>query len=142
MNYLILVSHGELAGGMHTAVKMMCGEREDVLSTSLKDGMSTDDFRKNFEQLLERVDLSTDKIYLIADIQGGSPFTTSVDVLANKGILNDSIVLSGMNLSMCVTASIMKDVLSNEDFVEQVLAEATGAIAHFTVSDANEDEEI
>ena len=36
MKYVIMVSHGEFAPGLHSAVKMMTGERDDVLSTSLK----------------------------------------------------------------------------------------------------------
>ena len=40
MKYVVMVSHGEFAPGLHSAVKMMTGDREDVLSTSLKDGMT------------------------------------------------------------------------------------------------------
>ena len=47
MKYVVMVSHGEFAPGLHSAVKMMTGDREDVLSTSLKDGMSADEFANN-----------------------------------------------------------------------------------------------
>ena len=35
MKYVVMVSHGEFAPGLHSAVKMMTGDRDDVLSTSL-----------------------------------------------------------------------------------------------------------
>ena len=53
MKYVVMVSHGEFAPGLHSAVKMMTGDREDVLSTSLKDGMSADEFASNFAELVK-----------------------------------------------------------------------------------------
>ena len=53
MKYVVMVSHGEFAPGLHSAVKMMTGDREDVLSTSLKDGMSADEFASNFAELIK-----------------------------------------------------------------------------------------
>ena len=47
MKYVIMVSHGEFAPGLHSAVKMMTGDRDDVLSTSLKADMSADQFAEN-----------------------------------------------------------------------------------------------
>ena len=48
MRYLILVSHGTFAPGLHNALGMMAGsDREDIRSTSLLDGMDVDTFRVN-----------------------------------------------------------------------------------------------
>ena len=53
MKYVVLVSHGEFAPGLHKAVNMLGGEdREDVLSTSLKNGMGADEFADNIRELL------------------------------------------------------------------------------------------
>ena len=142
MNYLVFVSHGELAPGMHTAVKMMCGEREDVLSTSLKDGMSTEEYRNNFTKIVEKFDVSNDNIVLLADIQGGSPFTIAAEVLGNMGFLDRTTLLCGMNLPMGVTACIMKDVLTGEELINTILSESRDAVTHFTVSANLEEEEI
>ena len=54
MRYVIMVSHGEFAPGLHSAVKMMTGSRDDVLSTSLREDMSADEFAENFRKLVER----------------------------------------------------------------------------------------
>ena len=54
MRYLILVSHGTFAPGLHNALGMMAGsDREDIRSTSLLDGMDVDTFRANFAELVE-----------------------------------------------------------------------------------------
>ena len=78
MRYLILVSHGTFAPGLHNALGMMAGsDREDIRSTSLLDGMDVDTFRVNFAELVK--DITTeDEIILTADIIGGSPLTTAL----------------------------------------------------------------
>ena len=48
MKYILLVSHGMMAPGLHNALGMLAGEgREDILSTSLKNGMGADEFAEN-----------------------------------------------------------------------------------------------
>ena len=42
MRYVIMVSHGEFAPGLHSAVKMMTGSRDDVLGTNLREDISAD----------------------------------------------------------------------------------------------------
>ena len=80
MKYVVMVSHGEFAPGLHSAVKMMTGDREDVLSTSLKDGMSADEFASNFAELVKDFK-ADDQVILLADILSGSPFTNALNVL-------------------------------------------------------------
>ena len=55
MKYVVMVSHGEFAPGLHSAVKMMTGNREDVLSTSLKEDMDADQFASNFSELVANI---------------------------------------------------------------------------------------
>ena len=94
MRYLILVSHGTFAPGLHNALGMMAGsDREDIRSTSLLDGMDVDTFRANFTELVGDI-TAEDEIILTADIIGGSPLTTALDVLTEK-------VLHCRNLISC-----------------------------------------
>ena len=87
MRYLILVSHGIFAPGLHNALGMIAGsDREDIRSTSLLDGMDVDTFRANFAELVGDI-TAEDEIILTADIIGGSPLTTALDVLTEKGLL-------------------------------------------------------
>ena len=43
MFYVLLVSRGEFAPGLHTAVKMISGDNSNVMSAGLKDGMGADE---------------------------------------------------------------------------------------------------
>ena len=48
MKYILLVSHGTMAHGIHSVLDMLVGEgREDILSTSLKNGMGADELAEN-----------------------------------------------------------------------------------------------
>ena len=142
MNYLILISHGELAQGVHSALKMMCGDHPEVMSTSLKDGEDVPVFKSKFEKLLENINFEVDTLVLCADIQGGSPFTTAVDVLNGLNALDKCTIFAGLNLPMAVTACIMKDNLSGDMLVATVLDEAKTAVSHFTLeAEVEEDED-
>ena len=105
MRYLILVSHGTFAPGLHNALGMMAGsDREDIRSTSLLDGMDVDTFRANFAELVQDI-TPEDEIILTADIIGGSPLTTALDVLTEKGLLGKTLAIGGMNLPLVLTAA-------------------------------------
>ena len=103
MRYLILVSHGTFAPGLHNALGMMAGsDREDIRSTSLLDGMDVDTFRANFAELVGDI-TPEDEIILTADIIGGSPLTTALDVLTEKGLLGKTLAIGGMTLPLVLT---------------------------------------
>lgn len=77
MKYVIMVSHGELAQDYIQQLKWWLEIVNDVLSTSLKDGMSADEFADNFRTLVKDITVE-DEIILLADISSsGSPFTNA-----------------------------------------------------------------
>ena len=141
MRYLILVSHGTFAPGLHNALGMMAGsDREDIRSTSLLDGMDVDTFRANFAELVGDI-TAEDEIILTADIIGGSPLTTALDVLTEKGLLARTLAIGGMNLPLVLTAAFA-DAETPLDVLEQELTgEAKDQIKRFALS-GDEDDDI
>lgn len=130
MKYVILISHGDFAGGLHSAVAMMTGDREDVLSTSLRAGESVDDFSSKFKALLQPI-TAQDEIILLCDILGGSPLTTALNDLSEQGLLERTLVMTGMNLPLAVTACVMKDNVDLPMLKDILLSEGQGAIQEF-----------
>lgn len=103
MCYLVLVSHGTLAEGMHSVLKMLGGDSPAVRHCCLEDGMGAEAFVENFKKTIE--DMSAeDEIVLMGDIQGGSPLTNAMNEIASAGMLPSTIVFAGMNLPMAMTA--------------------------------------
>lgn len=144
MRYVLLVSHGEFAPGLHKAIEMLAGSsREDVLSTSLKNGMGADEFADNVREILKDI-TEEDEIALFADIVGGSPLTTAANVIAEKGLLDRTVMVGGMNLPLVLSTILTKDFA--DDFKEHVrsamLAEAKEMIQEFTVAVEEESDDI
>lgn len=142
MKYVVLVSHGMFAPGLHNALGMLAGEnREDILSTSLENGMGADQFSENFRKLVSVVG-KEDEILLFADLLGGSPLTVSANVLAQEGLLSQATMFSGMNLPMVLTAAMMKDELSTEELKESLIPEAQDGIGEFRIDGLENDDDI
>ena len=141
MKYVVMVSHGEFAQGLRSAVRMMTGEREDMFSVSLKEDMGTNDFAEEFSKLAKNFG-DEDEVLLFSDILSGSPFTTSLDLLNQKGMLARTMVFTGMNMPMVLTAVLMKDNLEGEDLKEVILSEGRMAVTFFDINAVKEEEEI
>ena len=141
MRYLILVSHGTFAPGLHNALGMMAGsDREDIRSTSLLDGMDVDTFRANFAELVGDI-TAEDEIILTADIIGGSPLTTALDVLTEKGLLGKTLAIGGMNLPLVLTAAFADADTPLEELEQELTGEAKDQIKRFALG-GDEDDDI
>lgn len=141
MRYLILVSHGTFAPGLHNALGMMAGsDREDIRSTSLLDGMDVDTFRANFAELVGDI-TAEDEIILTADIIGGSPMTTALDVLTEKGLLGKTLAIGGMNLPLVLTAAFADAETPLEELEQELTGEAKDQIKRFDLG-GDEDDDI
>lgn len=141
MRYLILVSHGTFAPGLHNALGMMAGsDREDIRSTSLLDGMDVDTFRANFAELVQDI-TPEDEIILTADIIGGSPLTTALDVLTEKGLLGKTLAIGGMNLPLVLTAAFEDAETPLEELEQELTGEAKDQIKRFDLG-GDEDDDI
>ncbi len=143
MKYLVLVSHGGLAAGVQSSLKMFAGDKTDqVIAVGLQEGESVDDFAVDFTQALAGLS-ADDSVLVLADIVGGSPLTTAASVLADTGKLDSAVILGGLNLTMGLTGLVMKDILDGKELAQAILSEATAALQEFeVVSDvADEDED-
>jgi PTS system N-acetylgalactosamine-specific IIA component len=132
MKYVVLVSHGVFAQGLQSAVLMMSGKRDDLLSTSLEDGMGTNEFSVRFKDLIKPIK-QDDEILLFSDILSGSPFTTSIEILNEHGLFDNTTVFAGMNMPMVLTAVLMKDNMEKQDMIDAVLSEGKAGVVQFIV---------
>ena len=141
MKYVVLVSHGEFAPGLHKAVNMLAGEeREDVLSTSLKNGMGADEFAEKVKSVLSVVG-PEDEIILFADIVGGSPLATTANVLMEMDLLGRTRMIGGMNLPLVLTCVLSKDDEETDELIDELIEGAKEQIKEFVVAVDDEEEE-
>lgn len=142
MKYLILVSHGGLAEGLKSSLSMFASDKvDDVIAIGLKDGESIADFSVGVKNVIGSLN-ENDSVLVLADIVGGSPLTTVATVLEEFGKLENATILGGMNLTMALTAVVMKDILTGSELVSTILNESSSALQEFEVgSDDNLNEE-
>lgn len=143
MKYLLLVSHGTMAPGVHSVIRMLLGERDNVLSYSMEDGVSADAFVEELSNVLEPV-VEGDELVVLGDIVGGSPLTNTLNVITQKGLLSSTIAFGGLSLPMAISALMaIEDGSEGQAFVDQVIAEAReGARQVELALDDDEEEEL
>lgn len=141
MKYVVLVSHGTLAPGLHNALSMLAGEgREDIISTSLENGMSSEVYADNFRKCISGI-TTEDEILLFGDLVGGSPLTTASNIIAEQGLMGRTVMAGGMNLPLALSAVLMKDSMNTDSLMEMLLMEAREELKKFEiVAEESEDE--
>ena len=140
MRYLVLVSHGTFAPGLHSVLEMLAGEREDVLSTSLENGMGADEYVERVRALVAGIG-EDDEVILLGDIVGGSPLTNALNVLAERGLLARTRAIGGMNLPMAMTALMTLQAGDVDALVQSMLAEARDGAREIEIAQDDGDED-
>ena len=141
MKYLLLVSHGTMAPGVHSVIRMLLGDRDDVLSYSMEDGVSADDFVAALEEVVAPI-VEGDSVVVLGDIIGGSPLTNTLNLLTTKGLLPNTIAFGGLSLPMAISALMaIDDDLDNASLVDMVVNEAREATRQVELVVDDEDDE-
>ncbi len=141
MKYVLFVSHGTFALGLHDALSMIVGERNDILSVSLENGMSQETYTKNVLRCISGI-TRTDEILLLGDLVGGSPLTTAANILAEHGLLSQTVIAGGVNLPLALNAVLMKDTMDTADLMAAILPEARDELKEFQIVEEEAEEEI
>ena len=132
MRYLVMVSHGTLAPGLHSVLKMLGSDAPNILSTSLVDGMGADEYTENVKAMLAPV-TADDEVVLLGDILGGSPLTNAMNVVAEKGLLAHTIAFGGMNLPMAMTAMMGLATMDLDTLKQMMVQEGKNGMAELVV---------
>lgn len=142
MRYVVLVSHGRLAYGLHSALDMLAGEgREDILSAGLENGMGADVYAQKVGECLGVVG-QEDEILLFGDLVGGSPLTTAADVIAKKGLLKQTVMFGGMSLPLVLSAVLMKDGMELRELPGVLIPEAREELKEFRITGEDAEDDI
>lgn len=141
MRYLVLVSHGTLAQGMHSVLKMLGGDSPAIRDCCLEDGMGADVFVENFKQVISDI-TPDDEVVLMGDIQGGSPLTNAMNELSTAGLLPSSAVFAGMNLPMAMTAFMSLASGDLADIKATLVSEARQGATEIVLADDEDEDDL
>jgi PTS system N-acetylgalactosamine-specific IIA component len=134
MKHIILVSHGQFASGLKSAIGVVMGMADEITALGLEEGMDIKTFREKFLEILNQIP-KEDEIILLCDIIGDSPFTSSAELLR-------SLILTGMNMPVLVQLLLQKDDSALEQLKSEVKAISAGTIQIFEEESEDEDEEL
>lgn len=141
MRYLVLVSHGTLAEGMHSVLKMLGGDSPAVRHCCLEGGMGAEAFIENFKKTIEGMN-AEDEIVLMGDIQGGSPLTNAMNEIASAGMLPSTIVFAGMNLPMAMTAFMSLAAGDLADLKACLVDDARAGVTEIVLADDEDEDDL
>lgn len=143
MRYLLLVSHGTFAPGLHSVLDMLVGKREDILSCSLRDGEGADEYVSELEKVVAPI-AEDDEVIVMGDIIGGSPLTNALNVLAGRGLLARTRAFGGVSLPMALTAAFDLQADAPAALCASAVSEGQAAMreVELDLDDDDEDEEL
>lgn len=133
---ILVVSHGGLAEGAVRAARMIAGRLPMLHALCLDEESSIDEFRERLTEALCEL-APAEQLIVLADIQGGSPFTQAVELLAQKGLAEKSFVATGVSLPLLLALVFQTEPLSREALLA-LIGEAREGTRLF---EAGEDEE-
>ncbi|MFT4005319.1 MAG: hypothetical protein QM683_06625 [Lacrimispora sp.] len=129
---IVLASHGSLAEGMVTAVRMVIRDAADEIWAYGLDRWETpQNIRRQLELKMEQN--PRDCYMILSDIKGGSVANELMPMCARKGIL----LATGMNLAMVISAVLHSQSGSEctKALLEGVLNEVREGISCYDASD-------
>lgn len=128
MKYLLIVSHATFAEGIRAALEMLLGPRDGLFACGLAEEDSPQDFKNRLRDTLGDV-TAGDEFVVLADIAGGSPERSAVEVLDDMGMAERKIVLGGANLPMAISAVMgIEEGFDLEALRDGLLADGTQAV--------------
>jgi PTS system N-acetylgalactosamine-specific IIA component len=122
---------------------MLLGDRENLLSYSMEDGVSADQFVAELEKVIDPIEVG-DSVVVLGDIVGGSPLTNTLNVLTQKGLLANTVAFGGLSLPMAISALMgIEDGVEGDAYVQNVIDEARqGARKVVLVLDEDDEEDL
>ena len=125
MIHILLITHGSMAEGMVSSIRMLIGEQENFNYVTFAEDMGQDELKELLDAKI--TDVSAEKQYLImCDIKGGTPF----NVASRYSFKNDNVsVFYGVNLPVLVETLIGregKDLAEITQYLQEVSSTTLG----------------
>ena len=135
---ILVVSHGGLAEGAVRAARMIAGRLEQLHCLCLDEDSGIAEFRERLSEKLSQLS-DAGQLVVLADIQGGSPFTQTVELLAETGLSERAFVVTGVNLPLLLALSFQTEPLSRES-LQAVIAQAREGTRLYEAEDDEEED--
>lgn len=128
-----------MAEGIYKAAEMVFGSLSGIHYACLWEDKGIEEFEKELRGILKRLD-ETEPAAVLCDVNGGSPYNTSLRLLEEMGRLEKVSVVSGMNLPLLLVLMMAEDV--SRETVKASIAAAQDGLQLFGLTQKEDDEEL
>lgn len=125
-NGIILTSHGNLASGVYSSVKMIAGDFPNVKICELHKGENFENLDNNLLKAYDDLH-SYDNILVLCDMAGGTPFNRAVLSLSKKKNVS---FICGLNFEMLYQALTL-DIEDKDRLIEEILRTSKRSIVEY-----------
>lgn len=94
---IVVVTHGEMSIGLMNSCNMYYGKLDNVHPICLLPDMSIEEFKRDFYEFMDSLG---ERILVLCDIEGGTPFNTACEY--NKNSEKEIAIITGVNLPMLI----------------------------------------
>lgn len=134
MTYLVLVSHGNFAKGLKNSLGMFAGDGiEKIRVFGLQPGRSTSNFGRRLLYEAERLSQET-RLIILADIVGGSSLATIYKILDRQKMLENFLIVGGVNFLMASNTPPLKEASELSDLRKTIIADTCHGIRGLTIT--------
>ncbi|CAM3689231.1 PTS sugar transporter subunit IIA [Erysipelothrix urinaevulpis] len=142
---ILLISHGEMAQGIKSALQLISGDVDSIEISSLHAGQDFEDLKADVNKKIKKINQGQG-VLVYVDLFGASPYNAAM--FAHEVLKNEEVairVITGMNLPMILESTLMRESMSLDELAK--LAIKTGkesiveGIEFMTNLDQEEEEE-
>ncbi|MBS5150898.1 MAG: PTS galactosamine/N-acetylgalactosamine transporter subunit IIA [Butyricicoccus pullicaecorum] len=126
---LVVTGHANFASGMTSSVNLIAGEQEAYRYIDFLPTYSLEDLSRELTKAMDELK-DCEGILVFADLMGGTPFKTAVEVGFPRGNVN---VLAGTNLPMLLEIVMSRKFIEDlEDLTQTALEVGAEGVARYT----------
>lgn len=123
---VVVATHGNYASGLKSTVNLVCGEMENLRTIDYVAEISVTDLENKYDEAMAELK-AYDKIIILTDIFGGTPFNRAAMKYAGKDNVK---ILAGVNFTLAYSAL----TADGDDFdgdIAEMIEDAKNEIAEF-----------
>ncbi len=134
---ILITGHGNFPTGALSAVNLIAGAPGNVYAVDFVEGMSTETLKGKMLEVL--ADMETNEVLVLADLAGGTPFRTAVELkmtLTDKAIR----VMAGANMPAMIEAAFSSGDMDLAELAEDVAQNAVEGVIDWDAQDDDSEE--
>jgi len=119
---IVVAAHGELASGLLSAARLICGDVDRVAAVGLEPEDSPESYA---ERLAAACGSADEPVLVLTDLVGGTPHNVAMTIVRRRPSAH---LVSGVNLAVLIEAATSMDAL-DDDAVERLVAAGRAALS-------------